>query len=1106
MANSKEYLLQTMKGRANTLGWGAIVSFNRTKVNHLLAQQHIARFTTESFLPAIRGKISLEGNETVELSGLILSEPRLSFENASLSDAMARLHMDIVGGTVTHLDEPPGSPSRAISSFNISEQHGYWLEADIELRKVVGTINKKSEVVLNLSEATEFTSNLIESGISETLIGNFFQTQFDALPVEQQIYSLGILDLNEDDLLAPKDFYILTQAAPGGKDIKADTYGDGAVVLFVRTKNNLYNGILPEDDSGMPFFIPDDKIPGEDRSMYSGSLLLSRQAMFHWYIAPYISTHIGRGLSFEVKDDSGVIGDYLLVAKSGSYDVEPMDIHYDAGSFHYHFKKDDLAISFATQLSLSLTNDYRLTIIWKGAQDEVFEFWNDVTGWPDDHENVGVKLTFNMELVFDNILDSNENILRFIKSTDSIINFEASINFAPIGGAPEELRNRARQKLSEIMNSIEILFESIDIPEINFFAINHLLFPENNALIMKEAYLPGDLALFGEIDPGLSSFSLKPLYTTVQTGAVLQFEIVELRYRARAADITWDVRDIDGARSKGDITQDGVYTAPSLGQLEDKATRNIVTASYTDPDTQQEVTASAMVVIVASSMAMAPAMHAIDLRYSPVPFMFRVSSLTDNPITWTPLPDGLGTLTGTGQQATYMPPTLPPDGIFNPVTVEAVDTVTQQKCTGIVLLVNGVMPVDVQPAFHPGLAPLASLTLSNSSTSNAPQSLAWNVEVGDGSVDTTSGTFTAPEEITFPYSVVRCRDPGEFGTQSGYGVIHLSEVAPRAQWVKVVDFKIEEQSGSASLFANGLAQVMLKVSVQPLDENGQEVDLTASEKASLRLIFKDSLNDLPYVGESGIPDDAPADKQWAANKSDNGYRYYPPAAPAPLAANDNSVILYIQTRGTTPQLIAAALTRADYAEFNSTQDGGSEEKDNIIKITPVVPPSYTLDNFEFTKLPRVEGGDDDDYELNTTDYYTLRLKDGQQFVDFLSFEFEGHSSMVQWESRQYEEEMGSYTGFALSGSNTLQFETVVIQTIPLEFRPASTLLGGITVPQGGILLSLHRRMNFAYNNLIESDFAKPVRLKLIDEFGNSHRITVQFKSPTNRNELTIVSD
>ncbi|MCF5679431.1 hypothetical protein GIV27_26205, partial [Pseudomonas syringae] len=47
MANSKEFLLQTMKGRANTLGWGAIVSFNRTKVNHLLAQQHIARFTTE---------------------------------------------------------------------------------------------------------------------------------------------------------------------------------------------------------------------------------------------------------------------------------------------------------------------------------------------------------------------------------------------------------------------------------------------------------------------------------------------------------------------------------------------------------------------------------------------------------------------------------------------------------------------------------------------------------------------------------------------------------------------------------------------------------------------------------------------------------------------------------------------------------------------------------------------------------------------------------------------------------------------------------------------------------------------------------------------------
>jgi hypothetical protein len=317
MANSKDSLLQQMKGRANTLGWGAIASYNRTKVNHLLAQQHITRFATDSFLPAIRGDIVLEGAQTVELTGIILTEPRLSFENASLTDSMARLHMDIVGGTVTQLDNTPGSPARVVSSFNISEQHGYRLEANIQLRKVVGLITKKSEVILDISSATEFTSNLLEEGVSETLVGTFFKTLFESLPVEQQIYSLGVLDLDEDDLLAPKDFYIFTQAAPGGKDAKADTYGDGAVVLFIRTKNNFHNGVLPEDESGMPYFIPDDKVPGNDQSLYSGSLLLSRQAMIHWFISPYISSHIGRGVSFEVKDDSEETGAYKLTAKGG---------------------------------------------------------------------------------------------------------------------------------------------------------------------------------------------------------------------------------------------------------------------------------------------------------------------------------------------------------------------------------------------------------------------------------------------------------------------------------------------------------------------------------------------------------------------------------------------------------------------------------------------------------------------------------------------------------------------------------------------------------------------------------------------------------------------
>ncbi|GFM84571.1 hypothetical protein PSCICN_52630 [Pseudomonas cichorii] len=1098
MANSLNSLLQTLKGRTNTLGWGAIVSFNRTKVNHLLAQQHIARFSTDSFLPAIRGTVQLEGPETLELSGIILSAPRLSFENASLKDSRARLNMDIVGGTVTHYSNAPGSPTRALSSFNISEQHGYRLNADIELRKVVGGINKNSQVILDISKATEFTTNLVELGVSPTLIGGFFKARFDLLPAEQQVYSLGLLDFNADDLLAPKDFYILTQAAPEGKNLKSDSYGDGAVVLFVRTKNNFHDGILPVDESTFPYLIPDDKVPGEDRSKYSGSLLIARQAIMHWFIAPYIKNLVGRGLNLDVKDENA---DYQLKAVAGSYSVGKIDVTTESWPHTYHFIKEDLSFTFINNLTIYIRPDFRLALKWSGNSIETFRIWNEQVGWWDSEYDTDAEFTYNLDLIFDTVLDPVTNTVQFERSGHSSSSYELSIHKTSID--PKDLIEKAADVLAQTMDVMLNLFKKIDIPEINFFGINHLLFPEHNALILKEAYLPGDLALFGEVDPSLTSFSLKPLYTTVKTGDSLQFEIIELLYRARAANITWSVRDIDGSRSQGAINTGGLYTAPSVGQLEDKTTRNVVTATYTDPETETTRTASALVVVVASSMAMTPALHAIDLR-SPRAVTFKVSTLSGNPVTWAPLPPEQGTLSANGHQATYTPPTTLPSGKFLPVTLEAIDSGTQARCPGTVLLINGVLPMDVRPAFHPGLAPAASLHMSLPGQKDEASSVQWSVATGNGSIDA-MGNFKAPDVITQPYTVIQGSYFDGVGTQSGYGVIHLSEIAPRAKWVRLEYFTIKEQSGSVKLFANGLEQVKVRVAVKPFDEQDIEVPLTPSELNSMRLIVADTLNELPYIGEKGIPADAPEGKQWGVNESRNAYLYYPPdpsRTSEPQALDGSGKSLYIQTRSPLPLKIAVALTRADQAEFNSTEQDGSEEKHNIIEITPRTVPSYAIESYEFEHV-RVVGEADNDYNLNTIDYYYLRFKQSVQNIKFVTVEFEGPASMAQWESRQYAEFMGSYTGYALPGSRTLLFEPLLMLTIEPELRPSLDVIPGKEAPLGAVLISLHRRSDFAFNN--NSDFDQPMKLRLIDEFGNPHKLTVRFKSPSNRNELMIIA-
>lgn len=1108
MANSKEALLLKMKGRSNTWGWGAIVSYNRAKVNLLLAQQHIARFTTDSFLPALRGNIALEGSDILELSNVVLSAPRLSFENASLQNSRARLHMDIVGGTVTRTSHAPGSPSRVLSSFNISEQHGYVLDADIELRKVVGGISKDSEVVLDISQATDFTSNLVGDGISPTLIGDFVQSKFAALPKELQIYSLGILEFNADDLLAPKDFYILTQAAPEGKNRSSDSYGDGAIVLFVRTKNNFYDGILPTDESEFPYLIPDDKVPGENRSQYSGSLLISRQAVIHWFVAPYIKSQIGRGLSFEVRDDSDIVGDYKLIAMSGRFAVDPLDITYDWGPFTYHLIQNDLEFSFVDFLSISFSSDYRLQLNWKLDTAKSFHYWVEVDMGNDSHYNKNIQFTFDVSIAFDTLLDSATNTIRFVPSPESIM--EATVNVMDVTSIQGDLRVRANAVFVELLQDMLEAFRTLGIPTIDFFSINHLLFPEHNALILKEARLPGDLIMFGEIDPNLSSFSLKPLETTIKAGERLQFEIVELRYRAKAANIQWSVRNIDGSRSQGEITQTGSYTAPSLGQLQDKSTRNVITATFTDTRTLETRTASAMVVVVASAMAIAPALYAMDLRFSTAPVTFRASTLGNTALRWIPLPAAQGTLVGNGKEATYTPPATLPTEKFTGVTIEVVDTGTQESCAGVVMLINGVMPIDIKPAFHPGLAPSASVHLSLAgSLELAAQSLTWSVPVGNGGIDA-DGVFTAPDEITFPYSVVQCSYFDGFGTQSGYSVLHLSAIAPLAKWETLSDFTIKEQSGSKTLFANGLEQVKVRVAVKTFDEDGIEVPLSPSELNSMRLIVASSGDELPYVMESGVPEDAPEGKKWAVNETENGYKYYPASVVNRMDLDGSGKYLYIQTRSLIPERIAVALTRADNLLFLSTDKDGSEEKDNIIRITPQPQPTYgpTAYTFEHTRIENAhtlpDGSDDNDNYLNTVDYYILRFNDQVQNIKFVSIEFDGPSSMVQWESRQYAEEVGSYTGYAFSGSKTLSYEPLLMQAIPEASRPNIDIPADKAPPPGTVLISLNRRMDFPFDN--NTDFERALKLKLIDEFGNLHRISVEFKSPGNRNELKISTE
>ena len=130
---SLEALVQRMQGRSITHGWDAVVTMNRAKVNQLLEQQYIQQFSMNSFLKRLHALVPLdsEGHNGLDITGLLLSKPLLSFETASLSNSRARLSMNVVSGMIAY--KSLRKPQRITSSYAVTEAHGFSVVMDLSL-------------------------------------------------------------------------------------------------------------------------------------------------------------------------------------------------------------------------------------------------------------------------------------------------------------------------------------------------------------------------------------------------------------------------------------------------------------------------------------------------------------------------------------------------------------------------------------------------------------------------------------------------------------------------------------------------------------------------------------------------------------------------------------------------------------------------------------------------------------------------------------------------------------------------------------------------------------------------------------------------------------
>jgi len=266
MSNSLGQLLAHMRMGSVTLGWGAVAAYSRQRLNHLLERQYLTRLKENTYLPPFSDSLTGQSvGDALKLQGLQFGSPLLSFDSASMSDSKATVAMNIIKGTVI-------TTGALISNIEITEAVGYWLEMEVDLETVLGEVDPYGRVTLNLAKGASFKTNLLEEDENfNQQLNKALESWMQEMPARCAMFDLGTVDFKGYEPLTPKRFILRTQAAPGARVRGASNQGDGAVLVFIRLRDNTVDGQLPDDS--FPYLLPDGD--------YSATLVLSKDMLDH---------------------------------------------------------------------------------------------------------------------------------------------------------------------------------------------------------------------------------------------------------------------------------------------------------------------------------------------------------------------------------------------------------------------------------------------------------------------------------------------------------------------------------------------------------------------------------------------------------------------------------------------------------------------------------------------------------------------------------------------------------------------------------------------------------------------------------------------------------
>lgn len=271
--NSKDALLARLAQGNVMNGWGAILALGRDPLEQLLQIRYLEGFGQSNFLPPISGSYFTDGqrNDEAVFDGLVLGPPKLSFAGASGGSPRVTVMMPFIAGEYQSYSRLVSQPPRLKSSHGLREEMGYHVQMTVGLQVVEDQTTNQAKLVLDLSDADEFISNLGESEVAYTAMGRFIQTQMARSEAFNHQFVLLSAELGGHDALSPRGLSVRTLAAPEGVQGSAGREGDGAAIILLDLRGRRFGGtwpvpgvfpyLLPDGSSGVTLLVDKLRVP-----------------------------------------------------------------------------------------------------------------------------------------------------------------------------------------------------------------------------------------------------------------------------------------------------------------------------------------------------------------------------------------------------------------------------------------------------------------------------------------------------------------------------------------------------------------------------------------------------------------------------------------------------------------------------------------------------------------------------------------------------------------------------------------------------------------------------------------------------------------------------